>query len=109
MNTVQHWIEGKLWDGVPSRTSVVFDPATGDAAREVALAGPEELAAAVASASRAAAAWSETPLGRRVAILFAFREILDARKGELARAISAEHGKVVSDALVEVARGQEVA
>ncbi len=108
MKTVQHWIDGKLWDGAPGRTSTVFDPSTGAAAREVALAGPEALDAAVAGASRAAAEWGETALGRRVAILFAFREILDARKGELARAISSEHGKVVSDALGEVARGQEV-
>ncbi|MBK5288528.1 MAG: CoA-acylating methylmalonate-semialdehyde dehydrogenase [Acidimicrobiia bacterium] len=108
MSTVQHWIDGKIWDGAPGRTSVVFDPATGRVAREVALAGPDELEAAVAGASRAAAEWSETPIGRRVAILFAFREILDARKGEVARAISSEHGKVVSDALGEVARGQEV-
>ncbi len=108
MRTVQHWIDGKLWDGAPGRTSTVFDPSTGAAAREVALAGPEELDAAVAGASRAAVEWGETPLGRRVAILFAFREILEARNGELARAISSEHGKVVSDALGEVARGQEV-
>ncbi len=108
MTTVQHWIDGKLWDGAPERTAIVFDPATGSAAREVALAGAEVLEAAVASATRAAAEWSETPIGRRVAILFAFREILEARKGELARVISAEHGKVVSDALGEVARGQEV-
>ncbi len=109
MNTVQHWIDGKAWDGVPGRTAEVFDPATGVVARVVALAGPAEIAAAVASAALAAKEWAETPLGRRVSILFAFRELLDARKAELAQIISSEHGKVVSDALGEVMRGQEVA
>jgi methylmalonic acid semialdehyde dehydrogenase len=108
MHTVQHWIDGKCWDGVAARTGDVFDPATGAVARDVALAGPAELEAAVAGASRAAAEWGETPLGRRVSILFAFRELLERRKPELARIISSEHGKVVSDALGEVARGQEV-
>ena len=108
MTTVQHWIDGKRWDGDATRTAEVFNPATGAVAREVALAGPAELEAAVAGASRAAAEWGETPLGRRVAILFAFRELLERRKPELARIISSEHGKVVSDALGEVARGQEV-
>jgi malonate-semialdehyde dehydrogenase (acetylating)/methylmalonate-semialdehyde dehydrogenase len=105
---VQHWIDGKRWDGAPSRTADVFDPATGAVARQVALAGPAELDAAVDGAARAAWEWSETSLGKRVAILFAFRELLEARKTELARIISAEHGKVVSDALGEIARGQEV-
>lgn len=105
---VNHWIDGKAWDGVPARTADVFDPATGDVARQVALAGSSELDAAVGGAVRAAAEWGETSLGKRVAILFAFRELLEARKGELARIVSAEHGKVVSDALGEIARGQEV-
>src|SRR6476469_1618744 len=105
---VTHWIDGKRWDGAPARTGDVFDPATGEVARHVALAGHAEIAAAVAGAACAAAEWGETSLGRRVAILFAFRELLEARKPELARIISSEHGKVVSDALGEIARGQEV-
>jgi malonate-semialdehyde dehydrogenase (acetylating)/methylmalonate-semialdehyde dehydrogenase len=105
---LQHWIGGKAWDGAPERTGNVFDPATGEVAREVALAGPAELDAAVAGAARAAAEWGETPLGRRVAVLFAFRELVEAGKGELARIVSAEHGKVRADALGEIARGQEV-
>jgi malonate-semialdehyde dehydrogenase (acetylating)/methylmalonate-semialdehyde dehydrogenase len=108
MNTVQHWIDGKLWDGLPARTADVFEPATGAVAREVALAGNVELDAAAAGAVRGAAEWAETSLGRRVATLFAFRELLDGRKAELARIISSEHGKVVSDARGEIARGQEV-
>src|SRR4051794_11362394 len=105
---VSHWIAGKRWDGAPARTGDVFDPSTGAVARRGALAGPAELEAAMDGAARAASDWGQTPLGRRVAILFAFRELLEARKAELARIISAEHGKVVSDALGEIGRGQEV-
>ena len=108
MNTVQHWIDGKPWDGLPARTAEVFDPATGEVARHVALAGTEEIAIAVEAAQLAAAEWGETSLAKRVATLFAFRELLDARKAELAQIISAEHGKVVADALGEISRGQEV-
>jgi malonate-semialdehyde dehydrogenase (acetylating)/methylmalonate-semialdehyde dehydrogenase len=105
---VTHWIDGKPWDGAPDRVGDVFDPTTGRVARHVALAGPEEIDAAIAAAARAGAEWGATSLGRRVAAIFAFRELLDARKADLARIISAEHGKVVSDALGEIARGQEV-
>jgi malonate-semialdehyde dehydrogenase (acetylating)/methylmalonate-semialdehyde dehydrogenase len=105
---VTHWIDGKPWDGPPARVADVFDPSTGTVARHVALAGAAELDATLQGATRAAAEWAETSLGRRVAVLFAFRELLEARKAELARIISAEHGKVVADALGEIARGQEV-
>ena len=108
MSPIQHWIDGKQWSGTPARVADVFAPATGEVVRQVALAGPPELGAAVAGAVRASAEWTQTPLGKRMAILFAFRELLEHRKVELARIISAEHGKVVSDALGEVARGQEV-
>ena len=108
MNPIQHWIDGKQWSGTPGRVSDVFAPATGEVVSQVALAGTEELQAAVAGAVRASGEWMQTPLGKRMAILFAFRELLERRKVELARIISAEHGKVVSDALGEVARGQEV-
>ena len=75
---------------------------------QVALAGPAEIDAAVQSARQAFLEWREVPLSRRVRILFAFREALERRKDELAALISAEHGKVLSDALGEVGRGQEV-
>ncbi len=108
MSPIQHWIDGKQWSGTPARVADVFAPATGEVVRQVALAGPEELQAAVAGAVRASVEWTQTPLGKRMAILFSFRELLEQRKVEVARIISAEHGKVVSDALGEVARGQEV-
>ncbi len=108
MSPIQHWIDGKQWSGTPARVADVFAPATGEVVRQVALAGPDELQAAVTGAVRASGEWTQTPLGKRMAILFAFRELLEHRKLEVARIISAEHGKVVSDALGEVARGQEV-
>ncbi len=108
MSPIPHWIDGKQWSGTPARTADVYAPTTGTVANQVMLAGPDELEAAVAGATRAAAEWGETSLSRRVSILFSFRERLEQRKLDLARAISAEHGKVVSDALGEVARGQEV-
>ncbi len=75
---------------------------------QVALAGSVEIEAAVQGAHQAFLEWREVPLSRRVRILFAFREALERRKDELAAAISAEHGKVLADALGEVGRGQEV-
>ena len=62
----------------------------------------------VAAAAAAFPAWRDTSLAKRTQVLFAFRELLNARKGELAAIITAEHGKVLSDALGEVSRGQEV-
>jgi malonate-semialdehyde dehydrogenase (acetylating)/methylmalonate-semialdehyde dehydrogenase len=89
------------------RTGDVFDPATGEVARRVALASTEDVDQAVASAKAAFPAWRATSLTRRTQILFAFRELLNARKAELAEIITAEHGKVTADALGEVTRGQE--
>jgi len=104
---ITHRIDGKdLASG--GRTSPVFDPSTGSVREEVALADAGVVDAAVEAAQRAFEEWREVPLARRARILFAFRELLERRKEDLARVISAEHGKVVSDALGEVARGQEV-
>ncbi|MGZ6973070.1 MAG: CoA-acylating methylmalonate-semialdehyde dehydrogenase [Acidimicrobiia bacterium] len=108
MRTVQHWIDGKSWDGSASRVGDVFDPSTGEVQAQVALAGAAEIDAAVQSARHAFLEWRDVPLARRVRVLFAFREALERRKDDLAAAISAEHGKVLSDALGEVGRGQEV-
>jgi malonate-semialdehyde dehydrogenase (acetylating)/methylmalonate-semialdehyde dehydrogenase len=108
MHTISHWIDGKAWDGAAARTGDVFDPSTGAVQAQVALAGRAEIDAAVASARRAFPGWRDTPLSRRARTLFAFRELVDRHRDDLARAISAEHGKVLADALGEVARGQEV-
>jgi malonate-semialdehyde dehydrogenase (acetylating)/methylmalonate-semialdehyde dehydrogenase len=108
MRRVQHWIDGKPWDAPAGRSAEVFNPSTGAVQAEVALAGPTEIDAAVQSARQASVEWREVPLARRARIMFAFREVLERRKDELAAVISSEHGKVVSDALGEVGRGQEV-
>ena len=105
--TVPHWVGGKPWPGASERTGEVFDPATGEVARHVALASAEDVDHAVATAKAAFAEWRATSLTRRTQIMFAFRELLNARKDELAEIITAEHGKVTADALGEVTRGQE--
>jgi malonate-semialdehyde dehydrogenase (acetylating)/methylmalonate-semialdehyde dehydrogenase len=104
---VRSWIDGAPAGGT-ARLGDVYDPATGELARQVALADGADVDAAVAAARRAFPGWRDTSLSKRTAIVFAFRELLNARKDELAAIITAEHGKVLSDALGEVTRGQEV-
>jgi malonate-semialdehyde dehydrogenase (acetylating)/methylmalonate-semialdehyde dehydrogenase len=108
VTTVNHWYAGRLNEGAGGRFDDVTDPATGEVSARVALASADETAAAIASAKEAFPDWRDTSLTRRTQILFAFRELLNARKNELAEIITAEHGKVLSDALGEVTRGQEV-
>ena len=84
------------------------NPATGEVTGQVALASVEDARAVIDAAAAAFPAWRDTSLAKRTQILFTFRELLNERKGELAEIITAEHGKVVSDALGEVSRGQEV-
>jgi malonate-semialdehyde dehydrogenase (acetylating) / methylmalonate-semialdehyde dehydrogenase len=106
--TIPHWIDGTRRAGASGRTAPVTDPATGGITGEVALADTAEVDAAVAAATAAFPGWRDTSLTRRSAVLFRFRELLNARKPELAAIITAEHGKVLDDALGEVSRGQEV-
>jgi malonate-semialdehyde dehydrogenase (acetylating)/methylmalonate-semialdehyde dehydrogenase len=105
---VPHWIDGAEYPSASGRDAPVYDPALGAETKRVALANRAEVDAAVASAKAAFPAWRELSLARRQAILFKFRELLEARKGELAEVITSEHGKVLSDALGEITRGQEV-
>jgi len=104
---INHWVGGRLVEGTSGRTSPVFNPATGEQTGSVALASSDEVNAVVASALRAAVDWKNVSLSRRAAIVFKFRELLAARVDELARMITAEHGKVLADALGEIARGLE--
>jgi malonate-semialdehyde dehydrogenase (acetylating)/methylmalonate-semialdehyde dehydrogenase len=104
---ISHWIDGKPWGGLAQRTGDVFDPAKGTINARVDLAGPDEVEEAVAAASRAFSAWRDTSLAARTRVLFRFRELLAARSDELARIVTAEHGKVESDAAGEIARGLE--
>lgn len=105
---VPHWIDGRETPSTSGRTAPVYDPALGVETKRVGLANQAEIDAAVASAHAAFPAWRELSLAKRQTILFRFRELLDARKGELAEIITSEHGKVLSDALGEISRGQEV-
>jgi malonate-semialdehyde dehydrogenase (acetylating)/methylmalonate-semialdehyde dehydrogenase len=106
--TLHHWKNGASFEGASGNFSDVTDPATGAVTAQLALASAEDVLEVVAAAKAAFPAWRDTSLTKRVAVLFAFRELLNARKGELAAIITAEHGKVLSDALGEVSRGQEV-
>jgi malonate-semialdehyde dehydrogenase (acetylating) / methylmalonate-semialdehyde dehydrogenase len=91
-----------------SRTSPVYDPATGEVQREVVLAEPADVDAAVAAARAAFEEWSQASVSRRAKVMFAFRELLDRNVEELAGIVSSEHGKVLEDAKGEVLRGLEV-
>jgi malonate-semialdehyde dehydrogenase (acetylating)/methylmalonate-semialdehyde dehydrogenase len=106
--TIRHRIGGEETSGSSSRTSPVWDPATGEQQAEVLLAAPADVDAAVAAARAAFAGWSQTSLSRRAKVMFAFRELLDRNVEELARIVSSEHGKVLEDAKGEVLRGLEV-
>jgi malonate-semialdehyde dehydrogenase (acetylating)/methylmalonate-semialdehyde dehydrogenase len=107
-NTIAHWINNKAYPGTSGNTSPVTNPATGEVTGQVALGSVEDARAVIDAAAAAFPAWRDTSLTKRTAIMFNFRELLNARKGELARIITAEHGKVLSDALGEISRGQEV-
>ncbi|GGO65651.1 methylmalonate-semialdehyde dehydrogenase (acylating) [Microbacterium nanhaiense] len=105
---IGHWIDGAPSASSSGRTAPVFNPATGAQTAEVALADAAEIDAAIASAQRGYETWSTFSIAKRQSVIFAFRELLNASKGELAEIISSEHGKVLSDAAGEIARGQEV-
>ncbi|HYI52610.1 MAG TPA: CoA-acylating methylmalonate-semialdehyde dehydrogenase, partial [Microlunatus sp.] len=106
--TLQHWTDGAILEGTSGRFSDVTNPATGEVTAQLALASEADVETVVAAAAAAFPAWRDTSLAKRAQVLFAFRELLNARKPELAAIITAEHGKVLSDALGEVSRGQEV-
>ncbi|MDU0366981.1 CoA-acylating methylmalonate-semialdehyde dehydrogenase [Microbacterium sp. KSW4-17] len=105
---VSHWIDGAERPSTSGRTAPVYNPATGAVQAEVALADQAEIDEAIASAERGFREWSQYSIAKRQSVLFAFRELLNARKPELARLVTSEHGKVVSDAMGEILRGQEV-
>ena len=105
---VTHWINGQSWSGTAERTGDVYDPATGQVTKKVDFASRAVLDEAVTAAKAAFPAWRDASLTKRTQVLFAFREILNANKESVAALITEEHGKVLSDALGEVTRGQEV-
>ena len=105
---IAQFIAGQRTAGSGSRTQPVYNPATGAVARQVRLGNVQDVDSAVAAAAAAFPAWSETPPIRRARVMFKFLELLNQRKDELAAMITAEHGKVFTDAQGEVARGIDI-
>ncbi|MDJ0028092.1 methylmalonate-semialdehyde dehydrogenase (acylating) [Gordonia sp. CNJ-863] len=106
--TISHWFDNKEFSGASDRFAPVTNPATGQVTGQVALADTADAQRVIEAAAAAFPAWRDTSIAKRTSILFAFRELLNARKAELAEIITSEHGKVLSDALGEISRGQEV-
>ena len=106
--TISHWMNNAVFPGTGAARAPVTNPATGAVTGEVVLGSAEDAHVVIDAAAAAFPAWRDTSLAKRSAVLFAFRELLNARKDELARIMTSEHGKVISDALGEVSRGQEV-
>ncbi|MCZ6605754.1 MAG: CoA-acylating methylmalonate-semialdehyde dehydrogenase [Alphaproteobacteria bacterium] len=107
-DTLHHYVAGQLVEGTSGRFGPVFDPATGEQTKQVSFATANEVGQAVAAAQDAFAEWSRMPALRRARVMFRFKELLDKRHDDLARMITAEHGKTFSDAQGEVTRGLEV-
>ena len=105
---ITHWINGKSWNGKTDKKGDVFNPATGLKTGEVDFADIATIDEAINSAHNAFPEWRDTSLTKRAQIVFKFRELLNEKKEDLAKIITSEHGKVISDALGEVTRGQEV-
>lgn len=108
MKQVTHFINGAFTPVSSGPKGEIFDPATGQVSGTVDFASKEVVDQAVEAAAKAFIEWRKTSLAKRSQVLFAFRELLNAKKEELAAIITAEHGKVLSDALGEVTRGLEV-
>jgi len=108
VKAIDHWIGGKRYAGGSGRSGKVFNPATGVQTGEVAFASTEEVDAAVQAAKQAFPEWRALSLAKRAELFFAIRRLFDDHRRDLALLLTAEHGKVVSDAMGEVARGLEV-
>jgi len=106
--TLHHWKNGAPFDGTGGRFSDVTNPATGEVSGQLPLASEADVNEVIAAAAAAFPKWRDTSLAKRTQVLFAFRELLNARKSELAAIITSEHGKNLSDAQGEVTRGLEV-
>jgi len=108
LKQINHWIGGRSVAGESGRKGPVYNPATGRQTAEVDFATVEEVDRAVKAAAEAFKAWREMSLAKRAEIFFAIRELVHERREEMARILTAEHGKVLSDATGEVTRGLEV-
>ena len=108
MRTINHWIDGSTTAGASTRVGPVYNPATGSQTAEVPLASAADVDRAVQSARNAFETWRFSSLTQRQDIMFAFRELVAARKLDFAKLLTAEHGKTIDDAMGEVQRGLEV-
>jgi malonate-semialdehyde dehydrogenase (acetylating)/methylmalonate-semialdehyde dehydrogenase len=108
MRNIHHWVDGSYIPGSSTRTGPVFNPATGEQTGEVALASAADVDVAVRAAADAYESWRFSSLTQRQNIMFAFRELVAARRREIAEVLTSEHGKTVDDAIGEVQRGLEV-
>src|SRR5690348_12974957 len=105
---INHWISGRPYAGQSGRSGTVFNPATGEQSGAVDFAAVEEVDRAVQAAKAAFPGWRSTSLAKRAELMFAIRELVHERREEIAKILTAEHGKVLSDAMGEVTRGLEV-
>src|ERR1700675_4905570 len=108
MREIGHFIGGKLVAGTSGKFGDVYNPAAGEVSARVALAGASEVDKVVASAAAAWPAWANTPPLRRARVMFKLKELLERDRREMSEIVTAEHGKVLSDADGEVQRGLEV-
>ncbi len=108
IKTITHWVDGKSFQGESRRWGTIFNPATGEQPSRVALATVQDVEHAIASAHAAFPAWSRTPVIRRARVMFKFKELVEKHMDELAALVTAEHGKVITDARGSVQRGLEV-
>src|SRR4051812_48995673 len=108
LKQITHWIGGRSVAGTSGRKGVVYNPAAGRQSGEVDLATEEEVDAAVQAAKAAFATWRQVSLAKRAELFFRIRELVHERREEVAKLLTQEHGKVLSDAIGEVTRGLEV-
>ena len=108
MDLIRHWIDNGPYDGAADRRGDVFNPATGLLRAQVALASEDDVDAGVASAKAAFPEWRDTPVTKRAKIMFKFRDLVERHLDDLAKLLTAEHGKTLDDARGEVTRGLEV-
>ena len=108
MNSISHWINGSVYPEKSDKSGEIFNPATGKVSGSVAFADTVTVDMAVDSAEKAFQDWRHSSLTKRTQVLFAFRELVNKNKDKIAELITAEHGKVLSDAQGEVTRGLEV-
>ena len=108
MKQIPHWIDGAAEIGASMRVGPIFNPATGSQTAEVLMGSASDVDTAVQTAGRAYETWRDSSLTKRQNIMFAFRELVAARRMDFARLLTDEHGKTIDDSLGEVQRGLEV-